>query len=90
MNNSTEFKPAMPGRALRSSEPPSDKHVVQVFYDSRCLLGGKQGGYRARLKNRIVVHDVGATAKDAFDNLRQTAKTFGYPVLANEYLIELI
>ena len=68
----------------------TEKPVVQIFYDSTVRIHGRVGGYRARLKNRIVVHDCGVTAKDAYDNFRRTAVTFGYPAMAPDYTIELI
>lgn len=53
--------------------------AVEAYEDKNAVFGGRQGAWRARLRDNHAIHDAGGTKAEAVARLVVTAATHGYP-----------
>lgn len=61
--------------------------TIQVYFDHRGRRSGQLGCFRAKITERPGIHDAGATAWEAVENLLITAKTFGFSDRREDYTL---
>lgn len=61
--------------------------TIKVSFDPSGVRSGKRGCYRAKLAEQPGIHDAGASAWEAVENLLVTARTFGLSDRREDYTV---